>query len=250
MLAEGIGYHLGGQNAMLCYTKTIESSRYCNVPPPQKNRVRMESQVIFFFQLLPGDRVRFCQISHDNLKIRFMPAFLLNFLSQGVIPMEFIHQFKKTVKHIKGTEWDRRVNVEKRELYKELEQRIHEELALLNSTTSKENGKTLIGKSRKNVHLLASQHRAPMIPSATGTKQPGLPLWISVSIAVAVGSTTRISSSVEWLRLPWLVYPITLTSISLLLTHLTFVFERKRSTTTAAAPTTTATTTTTTTTTS
>ena len=36
MAAEAIGYHLGSENAMLCLTKSISASRYCEVPPPQK----------------------------------------------------------------------------------------------------------------------------------------------------------------------------------------------------------------------
>lgn len=226
MLAEGIGYHLGDQNAMLCYTKTIESSPFCDIPPPKKNRVRMESQVIFFFQLLPGDRVRFCQISHDNLKIRFMPAFLLNFLAQGVIPMEFIHQFKKTVKNIKGTEWDRRVNVEKRELYREIETRIHEELKALNRGTGKQKEmepKKEQPRARKN--LSDSNDGESKISSA---KSEGLPLWLSVSITVGVASAVRISQSVESLRVPWFVYLVVLTGTAVMMTHLTFVYEKDK----------------------
>ena len=237
MLAEGIGYHLVGQNAMLAFTKTIHSSPYCQVPPPVGNRVRMESRVIFYFQLLPGNRVRFCQISHDNLKLRFLPAFVLNFLAQGIIPMEFIHCFKQRVDNIQGTEWERRIKVEKKVLYQEMLDRIRDELEALQDQEQEKSVSPLTGaqvttpeKATQLADTRLTECKSRKREEAISKVSPfGLSLPMSTGTMFVVVAAIRITTeSCRCTMLPMAVFCILMIALAILLTHWTVQFEKKR----------------------
>ena len=222
MMAEGIGYHLEDQNAMLCLTKTITDSPYCDIPRPASNRVRMESRVIFYFQLLPGHRVRFCQISHDNLKIRFLPAFLLNYLAQGIIPLEFIQCFKKRVRRIQGTVWEHRVKVEKRELYKEIEDRVHQQLKAMNDASPNRNEESPATSMDKDKEQTTGDE------GDWTRRRYGMSLSVSCAITAFLMVTVRINQSTDFIDIPPIVTTLVLIGTIACLTHLTVKFEKSQ----------------------
>ena len=126
-IVEGRGYHLADDNAVLILASSISKSPYCNVPPKSKSRVRIDLQQAFYIELLPGNRVLFRQISHDDLKLRFMPAFVVNWISQGAMPVGFIHSLKSVLRRYESTEFHQRMQ-QRRDLYGEIEERVHTEL--------------------------------------------------------------------------------------------------------------------------
>ena len=229
MMAEGIGYHLEDQNAMLCLTKTITDSPYCDIPRPASHRVRMESRVIFYFQLLPGHRVRFCQISHDNLKIRFLPAFVLNYLAQGIIPLEFIQRFKKRVRHIQGTVWEHRVKVEKRELYKEIEDRVHQQLKAMNDASpnrNEESPATSMDKVDRTASLSSKQTTGD--EGDWTRRRSGISLSVSCAITALLMITIRINQSTNFIDIPPIIATLVLIGTIACLTHWTVKFEKSQ----------------------
>jgi len=126
-IVEGRGYHLADDNAVLILATTIVESPYCAVPPKSKSRVRIDLQQAFYIQLLPGNRVLFRQISHDDIKLRFMPAFVMNWISQGAMPVGFIHSLKSVLGRYESTEFHQRMQ-QRRDLYGDIEERVHKEL--------------------------------------------------------------------------------------------------------------------------
>ena len=126
-IVEGRGYHLADDNAVLILATTISESPHCAVPPKSKSHVRIDLQQAFYIELLPSDRVLFRQISHDDLKLRFMPAFVINWISQGAIPVGFIHSLKSVLRRYESTEFHQRMQ-QRRDLYGEIEERVHKEL--------------------------------------------------------------------------------------------------------------------------
>ena len=126
-IVEGRGYHLVDDNAVLILSTSIKESEFCAVPAKTKSRVRVDINAAFYIQLLPGNRVVFRQISHDDLKIRLMPAFIINFIAQGALPYGMIQGLKAVLRRYEETEFYNRMN-QKRDLYGEIEDRVHKEL--------------------------------------------------------------------------------------------------------------------------
>jgi len=67
--------------------------------------VRMETQAAFLTKLLSGNRVEFCQISHHDFKLKYVPAFVTNSLSQGTVTFdELIQSLKRVMSNYEGSE--------------------------------------------------------------------------------------------------------------------------------------------------
>lgn len=126
-IVEGRGYHLADDNAVLILSTSITESPFCAVPAKTRTRVRIDMHAAFYIQLLPGNRVLFRQISHDDLKIRFMPAFVVNFLAQGAMPYGMIQSLKAVLRRYEETEFYNRMT-ERRDFYADIEDRVHKEL--------------------------------------------------------------------------------------------------------------------------
>uniref|UniRef100_A0A7S2U5W0 START domain-containing protein n=1 Tax=Attheya septentrionalis TaxID=420275 RepID=A0A7S2U5W0_9STRA len=127
MVVEGTGYHLPKENALFIVTRSVTSSPYCEIPPPPKGYVRMSSNGAFYVRLLPGNRVEFRQISADDMKLRYVPSPLLNFISKGGAPFENIACLKKTLKNFEGSVWEQRIK-ERTEFYNEIKERVLDEI--------------------------------------------------------------------------------------------------------------------------
>jgi len=126
-IVDGRGYHLADDNAVLILASSISESPHCAVPYKSKSHVRIGLQQAFYIELLPGNRCLFRQISHDDLKLRFMPAFVINWISQGAMPVGFIHSLKSVLRRYESTEFHQRMQ-QRRDLYGEIEERVHKEL--------------------------------------------------------------------------------------------------------------------------
>jgi hypothetical protein len=129
-ILDGRGYYLPDINAIIVFSKSIDSSPYCDIPPPQKGFVRMETKTAFFMQLLPGNKMVLVQISHDDLKVKLMPAWLVNFIAEGTVPFYAIQGLRKALANFEGSDFEKRVQSNP-DVYKEIEDRLLEELALM-----------------------------------------------------------------------------------------------------------------------
>jgi hypothetical protein len=90
----------------------------------------METKTAFFMQLLPGSKVVLVQISHDDLKIKLMPAWLVNFIAEGTVPFYAIQGLRRSLANFEGSDFEKRVQSNP-DVYKEIEDRLLEELALM-----------------------------------------------------------------------------------------------------------------------
>lgn len=205
VICEGIGYHIQEENAFLLLTKSIDESPFCDIPPTPPRMVRMETRTVFMVKLLPGRSLEFCQISHDDLKFRYVPAFVTNYLSQGTVPFELIQSMKRVMSNYNGSEWDIRVH-ERRDFYQEIEERVEKELMVMN--VAQENNDN--GRSRR------------IEPS-----RPGLSLEMALCIMAALAAITR--WSFDRFQFPWWLCGICLLVSLTILTHLAYLYSHKPS---------------------
>ena len=128
-IVYGNGYHLPAQNAFLIRSKSTQEDtcRYCEIPKAAKGIVRMDTESIFFVQLLQKDVISFKMIGRDDLKLKYIPAPLLNHISQGHLPYELMRTVKRTIKNFEGSVWDKKMK-ERVDYYKEIEDKVHVQL--------------------------------------------------------------------------------------------------------------------------
>ena len=122
----GNGYHLPDQNAFLIRSKSTQADtcRYCDIPKPAKGVVRMDTESIFFVQLLERDVISFKMIGRDDLRLKYVPSPLLNRISQGVLPYELMRTVKHTIRNFEGSLWDIKMK-ERGAYYKEIENKVN-----------------------------------------------------------------------------------------------------------------------------
>lgn len=128
-IVHGNGFHLPDQNAFLIRSKSTQdtSCRHCDIPKPAKGIVRMDTESIFFVQLLQKDVIAFKMIGRDDLKLKFIPSPLLNYISQGHLPYELMRTVKRTIRNFEGSVWDEKMK-ERGAYYKEIEDKVHVQL--------------------------------------------------------------------------------------------------------------------------
>ena len=125
----GNGYHLPDRNAFLISTKTIleDSCRYCKIPKPEKGVVRMFTESIFFVQLVKRNAILFKMIGRDDLKLKYMPTAVVNYISQGHLPFQVLKTIHRTIRNFEGTMWEEKIK-ERGEYYTEIESKVYDQL--------------------------------------------------------------------------------------------------------------------------
>jgi len=125
-IVYGNGFHLPDQNTFLIRAKSTQdtSCRHCDIPKPAKGIVRMDTESIFFVQLLQNNVISFKMIGRDDLKLKYIPSPLLNYISQGHLPYELMRTVKRTIKNFEGSVWDEKMK-ERGAYYKEIEDKVH-----------------------------------------------------------------------------------------------------------------------------
>ena len=126
----GNGYHLPDRNAFLISSKSIideSSCRYCEIPRPDKGIVRMTTESIFYIELVQHNVISFKLIGKDDLKFRFMPSALLNYISQGHMPFDLTRTIRHRIRNFEGSIWEEKMK-ERRDYYKEIEDKVYKQL--------------------------------------------------------------------------------------------------------------------------
>jgi hypothetical protein len=128
-IVYGNGFHLPAHNAFLIRSKSTQENtcRYCDIPKPAKGVVRMDTESIFFVQLLQKDVISFKMIGRDDLKLKYVPSPLLNYISQGHMPYDLMRTVKRTILNFEGSVWDEKMK-ERVNYYKEIEDKVHAQL--------------------------------------------------------------------------------------------------------------------------
>jgi hypothetical protein len=128
-IVHGNGYHIPDRNAFLISTKTILDPycQYCTIPKPSKGVVRIETDSIFYIQLLQSDVISFKIISRDDLKLRYVPTSVMNYLAQGHLPYDIIKTVHRIICNFDGTVWDKKIH-ERGAYYTEIEDKVYEQL--------------------------------------------------------------------------------------------------------------------------
>ncbi|KAL7439991.1 hypothetical protein ACHAXM_012176 [Skeletonema potamos] len=125
----GNGFHLPAHNAFLIRSKSTQEDtcRYCDIPKPAKGVVRMDTESIFFVQLLQKDVISFKMIGRDDLKLKYVPSPLLNYISQGHLPYDLMRNVRRTILNFEGSVWDKKMK-ERVSYYKEIENKVYAQL--------------------------------------------------------------------------------------------------------------------------
>ena len=128
-IVYGNGFHLPSDNAFLIRSKsTLDNTcRYCTIPKAQKGVVRMMTESIFYVQLVQKDVISFKMIGRDDLKLKYVPATLLNYLAQGHLPYDLMRSIKRVMRNFDGSIWDIKMK-ERGAYYKEIEDKVHVQL--------------------------------------------------------------------------------------------------------------------------
>lgn len=124
-IVYGNGYHLPDQSAFLIRSKsTLDNTcRYCTIPKAQKGVVRMMTESIFYVQLIQKDVISFKMIGRDDLKLKYVPSTLLNYLAQGHLPYDLMRSIKRVMRNFDGSIWDIKMK-ERGVYYKEIEDKV------------------------------------------------------------------------------------------------------------------------------
>jgi len=128
-IVYGNGFHLPDRNAFLIRSKsTLDNTcRYCDIPKAQKGVVRMMTESIFYVQLVQKDVISFKMIGRDDLKLKYVPSTLLNYLAQGHLPYDLMRSIKRVMRNFDGSIWDKKMK-ERGAYYKEIEDKVHVQL--------------------------------------------------------------------------------------------------------------------------
>lgn len=114
----GRGYQLPTRNGLIIFNRSINDPIHCDIPPPAKGTVRIHTDSAFYLSVdttttntgKTGGGVRFQQIGHDDLKLRAVPPFVLNFVAKGRAPFENVFTLRKIIRNFAGSPWEERIN--------------------------------------------------------------------------------------------------------------------------------------------
>jgi len=124
-IVQGNGYHLPDRNAFLISTRSIltDTCQYCDIPKTSKGVIRMDTESIFYVQLVKSDVISFKMIGKDDLKLKYLPTPLLNYISRGHMPFDLMKSVHRTIRNFGGSDWEEMI--EKRgTYYKEIEDKV------------------------------------------------------------------------------------------------------------------------------
>ena len=83
----------------------------------------MDTESIFYVQLVKSDVISFKMIGKDDLKLKYLPTPLLNYISQGHMPFDLMKSVHRTIRNFESSEWE--AMIEKRgTYYKEIEDKV------------------------------------------------------------------------------------------------------------------------------
>ena len=212
----GNGYHLPDRNAFLISTKTIleDTSRYCDIPKPDKGVVRMATDSIFYMELVKSDVISFKMIGRDDLKFKYMPSTLLNYISQGHMPFDLMRTVRRTISGFEGTIWEQKIE-ERGAYYKEIEDKVHVQLRKWDEEgvggSKSHKGGTVVKHLDGNANKRQGQNRSPFdtqhysekefISYHTDQKDAAKELN-SISLVVVTQLSTLIASTLYFVLFP------------------------------------------------
>ena len=83
----------------------------------------MSTENIFYVQLVKSDVISFKMIGKDDLKLKYLPTPLLNYISQGHMPFDLMKSVHRTIRNFEGSEWEAMIE-ERGTYYKEIEDKV------------------------------------------------------------------------------------------------------------------------------
>lgn len=83
----------------------------------------MDTESIFYVQLVKSDVISFKMIGKDDLKLKYLPTPLLNYISQGHMPFDLIKSVHRTIRNFEGSDWEAMIK-ERGTYYKEIEDKV------------------------------------------------------------------------------------------------------------------------------
>ena len=83
----------------------------------------MNTESIFYVQLVKSDVISFKMIGKDDLKLKYLPTPLLNYISQGHMPFDLFKSVHRTIRNFEGSDWEEMIN-QRGSYYKEIEDKV------------------------------------------------------------------------------------------------------------------------------
>lgn len=83
----------------------------------------MNTESIFYVQLVKSDVISFKMIGKDDLKLKYLPTPLLNYISQGHMPFDLMKSVHRTIRNFEGSDWEKMIK-ERGTYYKEIEDKV------------------------------------------------------------------------------------------------------------------------------
>ena len=83
----------------------------------------MNTESIFYVQLIKSDVISFKMIGKDDLKLKYLPTPLLNYISQGHMPFDLFKSVHRTIRNFEGSKWEEMIK-KRGTYYKEIEDKV------------------------------------------------------------------------------------------------------------------------------
>lgn len=122
---QGKGYDLSERSAAAISVRPLEigSDFYgMTVPEPEKGYTRFVIKGAYYFEM-KREGIVFKQMQQLDLKSKLIPTPVMNWLSKGQLPLQFLGRIKGKLDKYEGSEWENRV-AQDTELYPDVEKRL------------------------------------------------------------------------------------------------------------------------------
>ncbi|GBG30138.1 Hypothetical Protein FCC1311_063582 [Hondaea fermentalgiana] len=137
-IIEGKGFDMTERSAMCIAFKTLAqdfSRDGFTVPEPGSGYTRMELSGAYYVEIRPDGSCLFENIQFLDLKLSFVPPMILNALSKGALPVEFMNNLTKQVQSYENSDWEIRV-ARRPQIYEDVRIRLEAVLTSMNRAAS------------------------------------------------------------------------------------------------------------------
>eukprot|EP00584_Thalassiosira_punctigera_P016972 CAMPEP_0172566050 /NCGR_PEP_ID=MMETSP1067-20121228/110416_1 /TAXON_ID=265564 ORGANISM="Thalassiosira punctigera, Strain Tpunct2005C2" /NCGR_SAMPLE_ID=MMETSP1067 /ASSEMBLY_ACC=CAM_ASM_000444 /LENGTH=356 /DNA_ID=CAMNT_0013357071 /DNA_START=44 /DNA_END=1111 /DNA_ORIENTATION=- len=108
-------------------------------------------------------------IGRDDLKLKYMPSTLLNYLSQGHLPFDLMKTIHRTIRNFEGSVWEKKIK-ERGAYYTEIEDKVYEQLKVWEKDGG-QNSKSFVIKAGEKSSKNDDTMPQPMNAKHLSTKQ-------------------------------------------------------------------------------
>lgn len=136
VIIEGKGYDITQERSAICIgVRTLPkdfTQDGFTVPDLTPGYTRFDIRAAYYIQILEDGSCYFANIQFIDLKLSFVPPAVLNLVSKGAVPLEFVSNLTKAFDQFEGSQWQNRI-LEQPEIYEDIRERLEVYLASVRS---------------------------------------------------------------------------------------------------------------------